>query len=304
VTGGAGFIGSHLVDGLLANGHEVAVVDDLSTGRKANVAAAAVTRYVDLASEEAARFVASWKPARVFHLAAQVSLRDSVVDPIRDARTNVLGSIALLESLVKLPGSRLVFASTGGGIYGDTDRYPTPESCPVGPLSPYGCAKRAVEEYLGYYRKVRGLRSCSLRFANVYGPRQDPAGEAGVVAIFSGRAVAGRPLRINGDGSQTRDYVYVGDVAQACLLAADREIEGIFNVGTGVETSVTDLAREIRRLASSQVPVEHGPAVAGDAARSCLDASRLESAAGWRPRTSLADGLSRTVDWFRGGGSA
>jgi UDP-glucose 4-epimerase len=298
VTGGAGFIGSHTVDALVRDGHQVAVLDDPSTGRREYVSSAVATAFADVGSAEAQAFVASFRPSAVVHLAARISVRDSLSEPVVDARTNVLGTLVLLEACRKAGTSYVLFASSGA-IYGTAKSFPIAEDEAAEPLSPYGCAKRAVEMYLGYYQRVQGLRWCSLRYANVYGPRQDPHGEAGVVAIFANRCLAGAPLKINGDGSQRRDYVYVEDVAAANLACLTAHTEGIYNVGTGEETSVTTVADRLLALSGSRAGVVLGPAVAGDPERSSLDATSLALATGWGPRTSLVDGLGKTWEWFR-----
>jgi UDP-glucose 4-epimerase len=298
ITGGAGFIGSHTTDVLARAGHEVAVLDDLSTGRPENVCSAAVTVFADVGSMEAKAFVARFRPSALVHMAASISVRDSVADPVADARTNVLGTLALLEACRKAGTSYVLFASTGGAMYGTAKSFPIAEDAAAEPLSPYACAKRTVETYLGYYERVHGLHWCALRYANVYGPRQAPSGEAGVVARFAKRCLAGEPLMINGDGSQTRDYVYVEDVAAANLACLTACTEGIYNVGTGQETSVSAMADRMLMLSGSRGGVIHGPDIAGDAARSCLDATALSLVTGWRPRTSLEVGLAQTWAWF------
>ncbi len=300
VTGGAGFIGSHVADALVAQGHSVAVIDDLSTGKAEFVPSRATFLSADIASKEAADFIADWRPDAVAHLAAQVSVRDSVADPVQDARTNVLGSIALFEACRKAGTTRIVFASTGGAMYGLATRLPTPETEPPTPLSPYGCAKLAVEGYLGYFARVHRMKACALRFANVYGPRQSPHGEAGVVAIFAARYLRKEVPTIHGDGSQTRDYVHVSDVARAMVGALAAGLEGVFNVGTGVETSTLRISEHVRAAALPCTPARHGPERAGDALRSSLDATALARAIGWHPMVDAATGLRSTVDWFRG----
>ena len=299
VTGGAGFIGSHTVDALLAAGHQVGVIDDLSTGKRENVPAAAEAVYADLSSPEAAAFVVRFRPEAALHLAAKVSVRTSIEDPVHDARTNVLGTLALLEACRQAGTRALVFASTGGAMYGTARTFPIPETTPTEPESPYGCAKLAAEGYLGMYRRVHGMTTCALRYANVYGPRQDPHGEAGVVAIFALRCRAGEPLLIHGDGSQTRDYVHVSDVVAANLAALKAGLEGAYNVGTGVESDVSTVARHLLALSGNKAGVRHGPERKGDIPRSALDATRLRAATGWAPRLSLAEGLAQTWAWFR-----
>jgi UDP-glucose 4-epimerase len=294
VTGGAGFIGSNLVDALVDRGDEVLVLDSLSTGRRDQVHSAAAFREGSVADEPLlAEIFAAHRPEVVFHLAAQIDVRRSVEDPVADARVNVGGTIAVLAAAARHDARRFVFSSTGGAIYGDAGTVPTPELAPERPLSPYGQAKLAAEGYCGLFARLHGLSALPLRYANVYGPRQDPLGEGGVVAIFCNRARAGRTATIYGDGTQTRDFVYVGDVVAANLLAADSALEEAVNVGTGVETSVNDLAAALPELA-----VEPGPRRAGEVQRSCLDAARAAAELGWRPRTNLADGLARTLASF------
>jgi UDP-glucose 4-epimerase len=286
VTGGAGFIGSHVVDALLARGDDVLVLDDLSRGKRENVPDA-VVEVADIREPLADHF----EGAEVcFHLAAQVDVRVAVERPEHDAQVNVLGTVSVLEA-ARRHGTQVVFASTGGAIYGETDG-PAREDAPREPLSPYGVSKLAGEEYLAAYNRLYDAGHVALRYANVYGPRQDPHGEAGVVAIFLGRLKAGEPPRIFGDGSQTRDYVYAGDVAQATLAAAGKR--GVFNVGTGIETSVRELYELCRGVAGSQLEAEHVDARLGELERSVLDASRAERELGWRPEVDLEEGLRLT----------
>jgi UDP-glucose 4-epimerase len=294
VTGGAGFIGSNLVDALLAEGIEVDVLDDLSTGRHENLERALaggarlhVATIVD--PEEVAGVCYGARPDVVFHLAAQIDVRRSVEDPGFDATVNVTGTVNVLKSARHSGARRLVLASTGGALYGDAETIPTPESAPLTPLSPYGASKAASESYLALYERLHGLSTVALRLANVYGPRQDPHGEAGVVAIFCGAAHAGLPATVFGDGRQTRDYVYVGDVVAAFMAAARSSVSGALNVGTGHETSVLDLA------ATLGVDTLHAAGRPGEVARSCLDASAAAEALGWRAGTPLEDGLRRTL---------
>jgi UDP-glucose 4-epimerase len=294
VTGGAGFIGSHVVEALLARGDEVTVVDDLSNGKRENVPAGAGFVEADIRSGLDAVF-ADARPGVCIHLAAQVDVRVSVERPEHDASVNVLGTIAVLEA-ARAHETQVVFSSTGGAIYGECDE-PAREDAERRPLAPYGVSKLAGEEYLAAYNRLYGSRHVALRYGNVYGPRQDPHGEAGVVAIFFGKLAAGEPARIFGDGSQTRDYVYAGDVARATLAAAGHE-GGVFNVGTGVETSVVELYDLCRRVAASPVEAEEAPARLGELQRSVLDSSRAEQELGWRPEASLEDGLRRTWESF------
>jgi len=299
VTGGAGFIGSNLADAFVARGDQVVVLDDLSSGREANVPKAARLERFDIRSPDAARVVETFKPEVLCHLAAQMDVRKSVADPAHDADVNVVGSLRLLEACRAAGTKRVLFASTGGAIYGDQDVYPCDESHPKRPVSPYGVAKLSVEHYLHYYSVVYGFRTTCLRYANVYGPRQSPHGEAGVVAIFTRKLLSGETPIINGTGEQTRDFVFVGDVVRANVLALEKDLAGAYNVGTGVETSVTTLYDSIRRAVGSSVQANHVPSKLGEQMRSCLDAGLLEKSTGFRPSTRLDDGIRATVDFFR-----
>ena len=301
VTGGAGFIGSHLVDALLAHGDDVAVLDNLSTGRRERVAEGA--RLVEGDIRDAAAVAAAFgeaEPEVCFHLAAQADVRRSVEDPAFDAEVNVLGTIRVLEA-ARRHGTQVVFSSTGGAIYGECEE-PAGETAPRLPISPYGTSKLAGEEYLAMEARLHGATHVALRFGNVYGPRQDPHGEAGVVAIFLGRLAAGEPFTIFGDGTQTRDYVYVGDVVRATLAAAGQP-GGVFNVGTGRETSVLDLAEACRR--ASGVDLEPGFAEArlGELARSVLDPALAERTLGFRAETDLDAGIAATWNFISSEGT-
>jgi UDP-glucose 4-epimerase len=291
VTGGAGFIGSHVADALLARGDEVTVVDDLSHGRRANVAAAARLAVLDIRDPELARLFDDARPDVCFHLAAQADVRVSVERPDVDADVNVLGTIHVLEAARRV-GAQVVFASTGGAIYGECDR-PAPETAPREPLAPYGVSKLAGEEYLKAWNRLHGTAHVALRYANVYGPRQDPHGEAGVVAIFFGRLATGRQPQIFGDGLQTRDYVYVADVVDATLAAVGYP-GGVFNVGTGRETSVVELFEGCRAVAGVDLEPEFAPPRLGELRRSFLDTSLAATELGWRARTALVEGLAST----------
>jgi UDP-glucose 4-epimerase len=293
VTGGAGFIGSHVVDALVARGDEVTVLDNLSTGRRENVNEAARLVEADLAA--AAGVFAEARPDVCFHLAAQADVRVSVERPDFDAEVNLLGTIRVLEA-ARGQDIQVIFASTGGAIYGECDG-PADESSPRQPLAPYGASKLGAEEYLQTYNRLYGSGHVALRYGNVYGPRQDPHGEAGVVAIFFGRLARGEPLRIFGDGRQTRDYVYAGDVA-AATLAAQRH-SGVFNVGTGVETSVVELAGACCSVAGLSAQLEHEPPRAGELQRSVLDPSLADRELGFRAMTTLHDGLAATWEFVR-----
>jgi UDP-glucose 4-epimerase len=297
VTGAAGFIGSHVAETLVAAGHEVIGLDDLSTGDQANVPAGMDLHVHDIRGSRAADLVARVKPDVLCHHAAQVSVRRSVTDPATDADINVVGSLRMFEAARAAGCRRIVFASTGGAIYGEQSQFPAGEDHPARPVSPYGVAKLAVEHYLHVYAVEHGIRAACLRYANVYGPRQSPHGEAGVVAIFAGRMLRGEACTINGDGGQTRDFVYVGDVARANLAAIDGELAGAYNVGTGIETSVAELYALMARHVPNAPAPSHGPAQPGEQRRSSVDASKL-AATGWRAETALADGLAQTISWF------
>jgi UDP-glucose 4-epimerase len=305
VTGGAGFIGSHVAERFLREGWTVHIIDNLVNGKRENIPAAATFHELDIRDEKSARLIADAKPDAIVHLAAQMDVRKSVEDPAYDASVNVLGSLNLLESVRRQsPKSRFVFASTGGALYGDNTTPPNFEDFKKDPESPYAITKLAVELYMAYYGRVHKLDTVAMRFGNVYGPRQDPHGEAGVVAIFSGRILKGQPLTIFGDGLQTRDYVYVGDVAEALWVAATKELPPVglldargFNVGTGVGTSVVDLAKSLLEAAGTTVPIEFAPRRPGEAQESFLDVSKAERLLGWRPKVTLHEGLQNSFRW-------
>ncbi|RPH81899.1 MAG: NAD-dependent epimerase/dehydratase family protein [Nitrospiraceae bacterium] len=299
VTGGAGFIGSHLVDRLIQEGHEVVVVDNLSTGKRRNLNRAARFFKLDIQSWRLERVFRNERPHLVMHLAAQMDVRKSVEDPIFDAQVNVLGTLNVLQQAIKHGVRKVVFSSSGGAIYGEQEVYPAPESHVTKPLSPYGISKLCGEQYLSYYQRVNGLQKVSLRYANVYGPRQDPDGEAGVVAIFIQKLLNNEQAIVNGNGRQTRDFVYVEDVVEANLAVMGQEIQGTYNVGTGEETSINDLLRILVRHTNSTCKEVHGPAKNGEQARSVIDSSKLRQELSWEPRTELGEGLKRTVDYFR-----
>ncbi len=294
VTGGAGFIGSNLVDALLARGDDVSVVDDLSTGRRENLDAAlakgAVLHEESITDGPAmTALLAGERPEAVFHLAAQIDVRRAVEDPAFDAAVNVGGTAVMLEAARAAGTQRFVLASTGGAIYGDCDQLPTPESAPQAPISPYGASKAAAETYLALYTRLHGLSTVALRFANVYGPRQDPLGEGGVIAIYCHAAANSRQVRVFGDGRQTRDFVYVGDVAAALIAAAVSDVTGAYNIGTGEETSVLEL---VERL---ELEPTFEPERPGEVRRSALDPAAAREALGWEPAIPLDDGLARTM---------
>jgi UDP-glucose 4-epimerase len=307
VTGGAGFIGSTLVDRLLAEDWKVDVVDDLSTGSLANLATArgeSDRRFsfhrLDVASPALVELITLRKPDVVFHLAAQADVRVSVARPTFDATVNIVGSLNVCEGAVAAGVQKVVFAASGGTLYGNPEAIPTPESAPQHPESPYGVAKKAVIDYLHYYRTVRGLESTSLALANVYGPRQDPHGEAGVVAIFAGRLLGRERPVIYGDGSSTRDYVYVDDVVDAFVRAADKGGGLTCNIGTGVETTVQRLFDVMAKMTGFKQPARYDPPRAGELQRSALDPSRAEIHLGWKPWTTLDEGVARTLEHFKG----
>ena len=299
VTGGAGFIASHVVDAYLDGGHEVHVIDDFSTGQNVNVNSQATLHRVDIAEKEAARLIEQIKPDVLNHHAAQMDVRHSVADPMFDARVNILGFINLLEACKNSGVKKIIFASSGGAVYGEQKVFPAPENHATEPASPYGVSKRAGELYLSYYHQAFGLPYIALRYANVYGPRQSAQGEAGVVAIFLSALLAGKTPVINGDGRQTRDYVYVGDVVAANVAALQSSFIGPINIGTGVETDVVTIYQHLRQAVGSPIEAQHGPAKPGEQRRSCLDAGRAAQILGWRPQMTLKDGLRHTVDHCR-----
>ena len=303
VTGGSGFIGSNIVDGLLARGDEVTVLDDLSTGRRENLDGAlangAELVELDLRDQAAVVELAERvEPEAIFHLAAQIDVRRSAADPALDARINVEGTINVLEA-ARRTGARVINSSTGGAIYGEGKVIPAPEDHPVAPDAPYGQSKFAAEGYLELFRRLHGTSTVSLRYGNVYGPRQDPLGEAGVIAIYCGKLLEGGQPTVFGDGLQTRDYVFVGDVVSANLLAADSDASGAFNVGTGVQTSVLDLIEALAPQADGPFEAEMAPERPGEVRHIALDASRARDELGWSAEVGLADGLARTLDSLR-----
>ncbi|MEL4154629.1 NAD-dependent epimerase/dehydratase family protein [Corynebacterium bovis] len=300
VTGGAGFIGSHLVDALLAEGHTVTVVDDLSHGRRTNLPDDLPLVEADIRTADLDAIVAEAAPEVIFHLAAQIDVRSSVEDPVGDATLNILATIRLAEAARRHGVRRIVHTSSGGAIYGRPE-LPVTESTVPDPESPYAASKYAGEIYLGTYRHLYGLECAFIAPANVYGPRQDPHGEAGVVAIFCRNLLAGEPTRVFGDGGNTRDYVYVGDVVRAFILAAGTAGNGLrFNIGTGVETTDRRLHSLVAEAAGAPDDPAFAPARLGDVPRSALDNTRAREVLGWEPETDLAAGIARTVEYFRG----
>ncbi len=303
VTGGAGFIGSHMVDLLVATGREVRVIDNLTSGdqrlRFLEAAGVGVDR-LDIRDEASARLIEEFRPDEIYHFAAQMDVRRSVADPIYDAEVNVVGTLRVLGAAAKV-GARVISASSGGCIYGEADpqRLPLDEQTPKNPDSPYGITKMVMEDYLRFYRETGGLSYANLALGNVYGPRQDPAGEAGVVAIFGLRLLKGEPCSIFGDGTQTRDYLFVGDVVEAFLAASSNGDGETFNIGTGIETSVNELYSRLAAICGVEADPEFKPARAGELHRSCLNSAKAGSILGWSPQKDLNRGLSETVEFLR-----
>ena len=302
VTGGCGFIGSHLVDKLLNIGHDIVILDNLSTGKLENLNRDAKFHKVDIRNDEKIKNIfLKEQPDIVFHLAAQINVRESIEDPIYDNAVNVTGSLNLIQSFLNIgseKGGKFIFSSTGGAIYGETEILPTPETVEPFPLSPYGIAKLSVEKYLHYFYKYRNLKFVSLRYGNVYGPRQNPFTEAGVIAIFATKMLKGEQPVIFGDGNQTRDYVYIEDVVRANIMAMEKDITGVFNVGTGKETSVNQLFEYIKKFTNFEIEKEYAEEKK-EVKRSCLTIEKIQKVLGWKPEISLEEGLQKTVDWFR-----
>lgn len=301
VTGGLGFIGSHIVDLLIDGGYEVIVVDNLSSGSKKNLNKGAKLYIKDICNRDFRTVFAKERPDYVIHEAAQINVRKSLSDPAFDARANILGSINLLECCRSYGVKKVIYASSGGAVYGEPEYLPADEKHPIRPLCPYGASKYAVENYLYIYKKNFGLDYVALRYANVYGPRQDPAGEAGVVAIFIKKQMSDVAPVIFGDGEQTRDFVYVKDVAKANLFALEKETSSTeYNIGTGTETSVNNLEKMLRKITGSSLEAFHGKEVPGEVRRISLDISRAKKELGWEPEYSLSSGLKETFEWFKG----
>ena len=299
ITGGAGFIGAHSSRLLLSRGHRVTAVDDLSHGRREAVAAGAALEVLDVRDPALPPLFERLRPDAVLHLAAQMDVRKSVADPAFDCAVNVGGTVGVLEAAARSGCKRVVFASSGGAIYGEPEAFPQTERHPRQPASPYGASKLCAEEYLALYRRLRGLSTAAMRYANVYGPGQDPVGEAGVVAIFCSRLLQGHPPVINGDGRQTRDYVHVEDVALANALALESDWSGALNVGTAVETDVLTVAGHLARALGWDRPLQHAPAKAGEQLRSSVDPALIGQVLGWRPSIPVAEGLASTARWFQ-----
>ncbi len=298
VTGGAGFIGSNTADAFIQEGHSVVIVDDLSTGKKENINPKAKFYHLAIQSPAVEGIFQSHKIDVINHHAAQMDVRKSVADPKFDASVNILGMLNVMELGMKYGVKKIIFASTGGAIYGEQDYFPADEQHPLRPLSPYGITKLATEKYLFYYFSVHGIQHVILRYANIYGPRQNPHGEAGVVAIFTNKMLAGEQPVINGDGKQTRDYVFVGDVVRANVLALSHDKTDIFNIGTGIETDVNTLFHHLKKFTGSACEEKHAPAKAGEQLRSVIDHSKAKKILGWQPETSLEEGLKQTVEFF------
>jgi len=302
LTGGAGFIGSNLADAYLADGFDVVVVDDLSTGLRENVPDGAVFYEVSIESPEIGDIFCKEKPNYVAHLAAQIDVRKSVENPVFDAQTNILGSLNLLQQTLKHSVDKFVFASTGGAIYGEQDFFPADETHPTRPISPYGVAKLCIERYMHYYHVVHGLNYTALRYANVYGPRQNPHGEAGVVAIFCQKLLEGQAPYIFGSGKQSRDFVYVGDVVRANMLAVKSDFVGSLNVGTALETDVNKLYGLITEKMGLETKAVYAEAKAGEQMRSLIDPCQIYKILGWKPEVDIETGIAKTVEFFKGKG--
>jgi UDP-glucose 4-epimerase len=300
VTGGAGFIGSHIVDALLARKHEVHVIDDLSSGSRENLAhvPSVQLHVLDIRSQEAKEAVERLAPDCVVHAAAQVSVRVSMDQPALDTDLNVTGLVNILSALSEREGTHVVFLSSGGAIYGEQVAFPAKEDHPIKPESVYGLSKRVGEEYLEFWSRTWGVTSTSLRLSNVYGPRQNPHGEAGVVAIFCERLLAGKSITVNGTGKQTRDFVYVKDVAEAVGRAVDTRCVGEYNIGTSKETSVSQLAQELRALTAPEAEIHYSEAKPGEQMRSCIDNSAAKEKLSWFPKVDFEQGLRQTVEWY------
>lgn len=303
VTGGAGFIGSHLADKLIKKGHKLIIVDNLSTGKKININPKAKFYKIDIQNPKIFDIFRKEKPEIVFHYAAQIDLRKSVETPLEDAKINILGSLNILENCRKYSVKKIIFASTGGAIYGEANNIPTPEDYPAFPLSPYGIAKLTIEKYLNYYFKNFNLSYAALRLGNVYGPRQNSKGEAGVIAIFCDKILFEEQSIIYGDGKQTRDFVFVDDVIEANILAIKSKKVGIFNVGTAKETDINTIFWKLKKLTKSNCKKIHGPAKTGEQKRSCLDYTKAKREFGWQPKYDLDNGFKKTAEWFRNEGS-
>lgn len=299
VTGGAGFIGSHIVDALIKRRIKVAVVDDLSSGDKKNVNPNAKFFKASIASPQCAEIIKRLKPDVIFHCAAQINVRDSVANPMKDAKNNVLGTLLIAQAALEANVQKIIFSSSGGAMFSDAVKPPYSEKLEAQPVSPYGIAKRAGEMYLDFFHQTHGLPYVALRYANVYGPRQNSQGEAGVIAIFASRMLKGQPVKINGTGRQTRDFVYVDDVVRANMQAMRKNVTGIFNIGTGRQTDIKTVFKKINEFAGGLTPKRHGPAQPGEVMRSALDCRKARRHLDWSPKVKIDEGLKRTVEWFK-----
>lgn len=299
VTGGAGFIGSHVVDEYIDAGHEILIIDDLSTGKEKNINPKAGFHKINICDSVIDRIFKEFKPEIVNHHAAQMDVRKSVSDPVFDANTNIIGMLNILENSKRYNVKKIIFASTGGAIYGEQERFPADEEHPARPLSPYGVSKLAGEKYIFYYKANFGMDYCILRYANVYGPRQDPHGEAGVVAIFIQKMLEKEQPIINGDGKQTRDFVFVRDVAKANVMALSFNRSGIFNIGTGIETDINILFNELVGISGVNYKEVHGPKKDGEQKRSVIDCEKAKNMLGWEPEVLFKHGLKQTVEYFK-----
>jgi UDP-glucose 4-epimerase len=299
VTGGAGFIGSQITDAFIESGHQVVIIDNLSTGIKDNINPKATFIEKDITDKEIIKIFEKEKFDVVSHQAAQIDVRKSVADPVSDANTNILGALNLLQASVKTGVNKFMFASTGGAIYGEQDYFPADENHPTCPVSPYGITKLTIEKYLFYYNIQYKLNYTILRYANVYGPRQNPFGEAGVVAIFTSKLLKGEQPTINGAGEQTRDYVFVGDVVKANIKTFPDEDSTIYNVGTSIETNVNQIFSKLNELTGNKAKENHGPQAKGEQMRSVITSDKLQAKFGWKPTTHIPEGLSRTLEYFK-----
>lgn len=299
VTGGAGFIGSHLVDQLIKEDHKVVVIDNLSTGKKENLNPKAKFYKIDICDEKISQIFKKEKPEIVFHYAAQINARQSVKDPIFDAKVNIFGSLNILENCRKFNIKKIIFASSGGEIYGDAKEIPTSETYFPSPISPYGVGKLTIEKYLDAYFKLFKIPYIALRYGNVYGPRQNPDGEAGVVAIFIGKMLKNEQPLIHGDGRQTKDYIFIDDAIDATILSFKKDFKGILNIGTGRETSVLEIFYKLEELTNSQVEEKHIALPPCGFKRGCLSIKKTKKELGWQPKYSLDEGLRKTVEWFK-----
>ena len=304
ITGGAGFIGSHLADRLIKNGDKVILIDNLSTGKKENINPKAKFYKIDIQSPKISNILKKEKPEILFHLAAQIDVRKSVEDPIKDAKINILGSLNVIknfyqESLKNTKKPKIIFSSTGGAIYGDAKIIPTPEAYPEFPLSPYGICKLTIEKYLNYYWKVFNIPYVALRYANVYGPRQNSKGESGVVSIFIDKLFSGENPIINGSGKQTRDFVFIEDIIEANILAMKKNKVGVYNIGTGKETDINTIFQKLKKITNSNLKAVHCLEKKGEQKRSCLDYKKAQKELSWKPKYNLDEGLIKTVEWFK-----